>query len=129
MDYSVSIQWTTTATRLLDDLPRKVAKGIVAKISNLKNSDPRKAGKALVGPFLGCRRITYGRFRAIFQVTEQRSKKTGKLALLIKVVVVAVGIRKSHDKKDVYKLAMRLVELGLIPASIVSEPVPDHELN
>ena len=35
--------------------------------------------------------------------------------LLVRVYVAAVGIRRERDKKDVYKVAQKLVELGLIP--------------
>lgn len=115
----VTIHWTETAKKSLAELPKKVRKGIFDKIGELSDSDPRKAGKALVGPFLGCRRLTYGRYRAIFRVEE--SKVGGKLVLKVHVTVLATGIRKEHDKKDVYKIAMKLIELGIVPSRQDSE--------
>lgn len=88
-------------------------RGLYQKMDSLRQADPRKAGKALVGPFQGFRRLTYGRFRAIFVVTEERLV-SGVHVFHVKVTVVAVGIRKDRDKHDVYKVAKKLVELGLL---------------
>ena len=32
----------------------------------------------------------------------------------VRILFVAEGIRKEHDKKDVYKVAKKLVDLGLL---------------
>lgn len=96
-------------------MPIKVKKGIFAKIGELADSDPRQAGKALVGPFQGMRRVTYGRYRAIFNVEEEHIA-SGDVLIHVTVRVIAVGIRKERDKKDIYKVAQKLVELGLIRA-------------
>lgn len=120
MDYTVTIQWTKTARELLLEMPKKEARGIYRKIGELSDSDPRQAGKPLVGPFQGYRRVTYGRYRAIFRVDEEKLA-SGDALLQVKVTVVATGIRKEHDKKDVYKVAQKLFELGLIPPKVVDE--------
>ena len=114
MRIDVSIQWTETAKSQIADLPAKVGKGIIKKIGALRDADPRRVGKPLVGPLQGCRRITYGRYRALFSVEEQ-PLADGDVLLRVTVRVVAVGIRKEHDKHDVYNVALKLIELGLIP--------------
>jgi mRNA interferase RelE/StbE len=113
MDFRVTIQWTETSKKLLLKLPKKDARGIYQKIDSLRQSDPRKAGKALIGPFRGLRRLTYGRYRAIF-VAEEEKLASGVTLLRAKVTVVAVGIRKERDKHDVYRVAKKLIELGLL---------------
>jgi mRNA interferase RelE/StbE len=118
----VTIQWTETAKNHLLGLPKAVQKGLVKKIGKLRDSDPRQAGKPLVGPFAGYRRITYGRYRAILGIEEEKTAGGGVL-IHVKVTVVAAGIRKEHDKKDIYRIAQKLVDLGLIPA----EQLPESE--
>ena len=114
MDCDVTIHWTKTAAKCLLALPAKVRQGLVAKIEALRKSDPRQAGKPLVGPFQGYRRVVYSRYRAIFSVTEEKYA-AGATRVTIKVIVVAAGIRKERDKKDIYQVAKKLLELGLIP--------------
>src|SRR2546423_9679280 len=116
MECRVTIEWTTPAMEGLRTLPLKVRKGLIDKLGAFQKSDPRVAGKPLVGPFQGLRRLTYGRYRAIYSVYE-KPKKGGEILLQVKVVVVAAGIRKEHDKKDIYRLAKKLLDLGLIPSN------------
>lgn len=44
------------------------------------------------------------RYRIIYKVEDER----------VMVLVVALGIRKEGDKKDVYNLAKKLIRLGLL---------------
>ena len=77
---------------------------IVEKIKGLADG-PEKQGIALVGPLKGFRRIpAAGRYRVIYRVARTR----------VEVHVVAVGLRKESDKKDIYELAQKLVRLGLL---------------
>jgi hypothetical protein len=99
-------------------LPKSIAQGIYGKIDALKKSDPRRAGKPLTGPFVSFRSLTYGRYRAIFRVVEERLAN-GDALLRVQLTVVAVGIRKERDKNDVYKVAQRLIDLGIIQAHSV----------
>jgi len=62
--------------------------------------------------------MTHGRYRVIFSVDEDELE-SGDLLLRVKVVVVAAGIRKERDKRDVYHVAQKLVKLGIIPSRIV----------
>jgi mRNA interferase RelE/StbE len=110
----VTVRWTATAKESLVRLPKPVQRGFIRKIGDLRDSDPRQAGKSLTGPLKGYRSITHGRYRALFSV-EEEPIVGGDILLHVLVHVEAVGIRKEHDKRDVYTVAKKLVELGLIP--------------
>lgn len=88
--------------------------GIIAKADELiECDDPKRAYKPLQGPLQGFYRITYGRYRAIYTVDEEELANDDVL-VHIKILFVAVGIRKEHDKKDVYRVAQKLLDLGLL---------------
>jgi mRNA interferase RelE/StbE len=114
---AVSIQWTETAWKSLQKLPKSVSKGIVKKVGGLQNSDPRVAGKPLVGPLQGYRSMTHGRYRVLFHVDEERFA-SGDVSVRVRMLVVLAGIRREKDKKDVYQVAQKLVELGIIPSRV-----------
>lgn len=83
----------------------RIRQSINKRISRLEN-DPQKQGKPLSDELAGYRSIqSIGqRYRIIYKVEVER----------VVVVVVALGIRKEGDKKDVYELAKRLARLGLL---------------
>ena len=68
--------------------------------------DPDKQGKELHGELRGCRcvRTAGQRYRILYRI---------EVAIGI-VLIVAVGIRKEGDKKDIYALAQKMIRLGLI---------------
>lgn len=110
----VRILWTATAKKGLAELPYKVRKGLLDKADNLlEAADPTQLGKPLVGPLAGYYRIAYSRYRAVYSVEEERLA-SGEIAVNITVRFVAAGQRKEGDKRDVYRLAMKLIELGAI---------------
>ena len=110
MEVRVNIKWTETAKELLKNLPLKVRKGLFKKADKLANgTDPREYCKPLTGPLQGYYRIVYSRYRAIFTVTEETLASGDKL-LHLNVIFIAAGIRKEMDKKDIYRLAHKLVE-------------------
>lgn len=114
MEHRVIIQWTETARRQLANLPKKVRRGLLDKAKNLRTcGDPRRAHRALVGPLTDYYRITYGRYRAVYCVQEDELA-SGDVLVYIRVLFVAVGIRKEHDRHDIYKLAEKMIDLGLI---------------
>jgi mRNA interferase RelE/StbE len=84
---------------------RRVRNQIFKRISRLDN-DPEKQGKPLSAELANYRSVgaVGERYRIIYRVEEER----------VVVVVVAVGIRKAGDKKDVYELAKKLARLGLL---------------
>jgi mRNA interferase RelE/StbE len=91
---------------LLHAIPdRRVQKTVAARINRLAK-EPEKQGKPLLGELAGYRSLrTVGqRYRIIYRVDRGQ----------ILVLVVAVGIRKEGDKRDIYALAKRLIRLGLL---------------
>ncbi len=69
------------------------------------STDPEKQGKALVGDLEGLRSIgaAGGRYRVIYQVRKQ----------VIEVLVLAAGIGKEGDRRDIYRLAQKLIRQRL----------------
>ena len=62
----IRIQWTDTAKKCLEKLPRKVRRGLLEKADALREcDDPRNVHKPLRGPLRGLYRITYARYRAV----------------------------------------------------------------
>lgn len=83
---------------------KKTQAAIIDRIEALR-TDPEKQGKALVRRLAGFRSIhAAGRYRVIYEVDDNATV----------VWVVAAGIRKEGDKKDIYKVAKKLLRLGLI---------------
>lgn len=108
MNIQVRIQWTQTAVKALRKLPKKVRLGLLEKADALADCDPRAAHKPLTGPLQACYRITYGRYRAVYRVDEERRAAGGRV-LHLRVLFIVAGIRKEHDKNDIYRLAEKLV--------------------
>ncbi len=110
----VLIRWTTTAKNQLSGFPLKVRKGILAKADGLLLcDDPRKAYKPLHGPLQGFYRFAYARYRAVYSV-EEEELANGNVLVQITITFVAVGRRKEHDKHDIYQIAQKLVDSGII---------------
>jgi mRNA interferase RelE/StbE len=82
----------------------RVREGISRRIDALAN-DPNLQGKALSDELMGYRsiRAVAQRYHILYKLEAEQ----------IIVVVVALGIRKEGDKKDVYELAKKLARLGL----------------
>ena len=94
------------AEKLLADIgDRRVRESISKRIDALAD-DPEKQGKPMIDELRGYRsiRAVGQRYRILYRVEAER----------VIVVVVALGIRKEGDKKDVYELAKKLVRLGLL---------------
>lgn len=101
---SYEIRFTPTAMQMLKDIKDlRIQKQIAETIKRLAHS-PEKQGKPLYDDLLGYRslRVVGQRYRVVYAITEPHT-----------VVVIAVGIRKEGDKRDVYKLATRIVRLAL----------------
>jgi mRNA interferase RelE/StbE len=110
----ITVQWTTTAVAALEKLPPKVRRGLLDKANELLDvEDPRLVHKPLTGPLQGYYRIPYSRFRAIYRVDEKKLPR-GKIETTITVTFVAAGVRRQGDKQDVYRLAEKLVRLGIV---------------
>jgi len=97
---------TPTALQLLKDISdRRIREKIGAVIDRLAEN-PEKQGKALLGELSGFRsiRAVGQRYRIIYQVKGNE----------IVVVIVAIGIRRDGAREDIYKLAKKLIRLGLL---------------
>lgn len=99
------IQLTETAFNALQRLDIKTRKQIVNKIDDLQ-FEPMKRGKPLSANLRGYRSIRAAgqRYRIIYKVLEDR----------VIVIIVAVGIRKEGDKKDIYSLLKKYIDLNLL---------------
>ncbi len=91
---------------LLRAIPdRRVQKTIAASIDRL-TKEPEKQGTPLLEELSGYRslRAVGQRYRIIYRVDRGQ----------ILVTVVAVGIRKEGDRRDIYILAKKLLRAGLL---------------
>ncbi len=84
---------------------RRVQEGLKSSLKRLEY-EPELQGKPLIEELAGYRsiRAVGQRYRIIYKVEDER----------VMVLVVALGIRKEGDKKDVYNLAKKLIRLGLL---------------
>jgi mRNA interferase RelE/StbE len=104
VNYSIIVR--PAAEKMLEKITdRRIRDKVDEKISGLAN-EPEKQGKELGGDLEGYRsvRAASQRYRIIYRVDGEN----------VVVIVVALGIRKEGDKKDVYKLTQRLFKLGLL---------------
>jgi mRNA interferase RelE/StbE len=84
---------------------RRIQEGLKASLRRLEY-EPDKQGKPLSDELAGYRsiRAVGQRYRILYKLEAEQ----------VIVVVVALGIRKAADKKDVYELAKKLAKLGLL---------------
>jgi mRNA interferase RelE/StbE len=96
---------TDTCLRLIEKiLDKKIQLSILDRIQKL-SEEPEEQGKKLVKDLAGFRSVhAAGRYRIIY--------KTDKRTVII--YVLAAGIRKEGDKKDIYKIAKKLLDAGLM---------------
>jgi mRNA interferase RelE/StbE len=99
------IKLTKIAAEYIKTLDSKSQKQVIEKIELLKNN-PMKVGKQLKGNLKEYRSIrSVGqRYRIIYQINEED----------VIVIIVAVGIRRDSDKKDIYELMEKYVKIGLL---------------
>lgn len=103
MNYKIQIP--PSALNMLHEISdKRIQSKIVERIDALAH-DPEKQGKALWNELAGFRslRAVGQRYRIVYRVERE----------IVTVVVVAMGIRKEGDRKDIYRLAEKLVKLGL----------------
>jgi len=99
------VQITDVCLSLIERIPdKKIQSKIIDRIDTLR-SDPEKKGKILVQKLAGFRSMhAAGRYRVVYRIDEDSST----------VWVLAAGIRKEGGQKDIYKIAKRLLKLGLL---------------
>jgi mRNA interferase RelE/StbE len=83
----------------------RIRRQIARRIDELQ-LEREKHGKPLVGELAGfyALRAAGQRYRVIYRIEEE----------MVIVYVVALGIRKEGDRRDIYALARRLLRLGLV---------------
>jgi len=103
------LEITQTCLSLIEKIPdKRIQSVILDRIETLK-TDPQKQGKVLFRNLSGFRSLhVAGRYRVIYKIDEN----------LQAIWVVAAGIRKEGDQKDIYEIARKLLRLGLL----------DHEI-
>ena len=103
---SYRLRLTPTAQAMLSAIKdRRTREGIRDRIDGLAH-EPDKQGKPLLGELKGLRslRAVGQRYRIIYRVQEAH----------VAVIVVALGLRREGDRDDIYRLAQRLLRLGLL---------------
>jgi mRNA interferase RelE/StbE len=90
---------------LIEKIPdKKIQRSILDRIQKLSD-EPEKQGKKLVKDLSGFLSVhAAGRYRVIYKI----DKRT------VIVYVLTAGIRKEGDKKDIYKIAKKLLDAGLM---------------
>ena len=103
MKYEILI--TDICLNLIEKIPdKKIRRTILNRIERLSD-EPEKQGKMLVKDLSGFRSIhAAGRYRIIYKVDKQT----------VIIYILAAGIRKQGDKKDIYKIAKKLLNAGLL---------------
>lgn len=103
-------RWVVGITReavkqLVAIADQRIQQSIRQRIDRLAY-EPDKQGKPMKDELKGYRsvRAIGQRYRIIYKVDGER----------VTVLVVALGIRKEGDKKDVYQLAKKLIRSGLL---------------
>ena len=105
-DLIYAIRITPTALDMLKGVTDRRVRELIQKRIDQLSLDPDKQGKELHGELSGyrCVRAAGQRYRIIYRID----------AATVIVLVVAVGLRKEADRKDIYALAQKLLRLGLI---------------
>ena len=103
MKYKILI--TGTCLALIGKIAdKKIQRTILKRIAGLSD-EPDKQGKMLVKDLSGFRSIhAAGRYRIVYKI----DKKT------VIIFILAAGIRKQGDKKDIYEIAKKLLTAGLL---------------
>jgi len=99
------IKLTELATENIRKIDINAQKQIINKIEALRE-EPLLLGKALKGSLKEYRSIRAAgqRYRIIYKVIETE----------IIIIIVAVGMRKDGDKKDIYELMKKYIRTGLL---------------
>ena len=103
MKYKILITDTClTLIRRIRD--QKIQRTILEHIQKLSD-EPDKQGKKLVKDLSAFRSVNAaGRYRIIYKIDKQ----------MVIIYVLAAGIRKEGDKKDIYEIARKLLNAGLL---------------
>jgi len=95
---------TPTARRMLEAVRDRRVRRLLARRIDALIDEPEKQGKPLTGELSTLRSVRAAgqRYRILYRVDER-----------VVVLVLALGLRKEGDRKDVYELAKKLLRLRL----------------
>lgn len=95
----------TVRSQLLAIKDRRTRAKLAKRIDTL-SQEPKKQGKPLIGELKGVYSVRAAgqRYRILYRVEDEA----------VVVLVVALGLRRAGDKKDIYALARRLLKVGLL---------------
>jgi mRNA interferase RelE/StbE len=104
MRYTVRL--TDEAGRMLAAIKDKRVQSQLADRMEKLGEEPEKQGKALLSSLSGYRavRAVGQRYRIIYTIDKG----------IITVLVVALGMRKEKDRRDIYRLARKLIQKKLV---------------
>ena len=99
------VRWAQTAAKLLAAIGDKRTRAIIFEKAQGLCKEPDKQGKALLYDLAGYRslRAAGQRYRIIYKIESSH----------VVVLIVAVGIRKEKDSKDIYELARKIIRARL----------------
>ncbi|GAB6277571.1 MAG: hypothetical protein SAMD01599839_21110 [Rectinema sp.] len=100
-----NIKLTLIAAEAIQKLDSNAQRQVINKIEALKQ-EPLLLGKPLKGPLKDYRSIRAAGqgYRIIYKIIEEE----------IILIIVAIGIRKNGDKKDIYELMKKYIKTGLL---------------
>lgn len=89
--------WEEDAQEDLSKIDKETARKIKSKVDSILPKNP-EMGKVLTGDWQGCRRITFGKYRIIYEINEN----------ILLVIVVKTGLRKNvYDGKRRYSISSK----------------------
>jgi mRNA interferase RelE/StbE len=110
------IEITPTALGMINKVQdRRIRAKIIETIDGLAE-DPEKKGKPLTAELDGYHsvRAVGQRYRIIYRIDNEK----------VIVLIVAAGIRREGDRKDIYALAKKLIRARLLEPNPLSEDSP-----
>jgi mRNA interferase RelE/StbE len=102
-----TIHWALQARDMLLEIADRRVRAVVFRGAEGLASEPEKQGKALTGDLAGLRSLRTAagqRYRIIYRVERDR----------VLVLIVALGLRREGDRKDIYSVARKLIRLRLL---------------
>ena len=97
---------TPRAIASLNEITDRRIRNLITRRAAGLSQEPDKQGRPLSGELFGFRslRAVGQRYRVIYRIEHNQ----------VRVVIIAVGLRREGSRRDIYALARRLVMLGLI---------------
>ena len=104
MKYTVRL--TQPVKKMLAAISDKRVQTKLADRMEKLSQNPEEQGKALLAALSGYRavRAVGQRYRIVYTIDDD----------IVTVLVVALGIRKEKDQKDIYQLAKKLIQKNLV---------------